>query len=100
MSLLGKGSFAANGDSSAIVVKADAEQDLQIGLSGTFGSGTVTVHVSDDNGVTYSPSVDSACTAADRFNFAVTDDCVVKLVLTGATSPSINWSISRRQPSQ
>ncbi len=100
MSLLGKGSFAANGDGDAVVVIADAQQDLQIGLSGTFGSGTVTAHVSDDKGVTYSPIVDSARTTADRYNFAVTDDCVVKLVLTGATSPAINWSISRRQPSQ
>lgn len=100
MSLLGKGLFSANGDSAAVVVKADEMQDLQIGLSGIFGSGTVTAHVSDDNGVTYSPSADSARTSADRFNFAVTDDCLVKLVLTGATSPAINWSISRRQPSQ
>ena len=100
MSLLGKGLFSANGDSAAIVAKDNSQQDLQIGLSGTFGSGTVTAHVSDDGGVTYSPVVDSARTEADRFNFSVTDDCLVKLVLSGATDPAINWSISRRQPSK
>lgn len=100
MSLLGKGSFTADGDGAVVVVKADAQQDLQIGLSGTFGSGTVTAYVSDDEEATYSPVVDSARTAPDRYNFAVTDNCTVKLVLSGSTSPAINWSISRRQPSQ
>jgi hypothetical protein len=57
--------------------------------SGTFGSGTVTLHISPDDGVTFVPLAASALTAAGSVTlpFRAT---AIRAVLAGATSPSLS----------
>lgn len=91
MSLIGKGTFSADGNGSSI---AHDGGDVFVGLSGSFGSGTVTLEVSDDNGLTYYPIVDSEKTAADGYIADLPNECLIRMSLSGSTSPSITWTMA------
>lgn len=95
MALIQQGTITANGSTAGIVFKGG---DLYLHLDGNFGGGTVTVHISYDNGVTYIPvSVDGAYTSSAIRSIEL-PDCVVRTTTTGATSPSIKYAMAIRSP--
>jgi hypothetical protein len=63
---------------------------------GDFGSGTLSLEVSSDGGTTYTNGGTSVqLTAEGLFNFTLpSNDLLVRLDLTGATAPDIDWWIS------
>lgn len=63
---------------------------------GSFGSGTLSLEVSSDGGTTYTNGGTSVqLTAEGLFNFTLpSDELMVRLDLTGATAPDIDWWIS------
>ena len=64
--------------------------------AGTFGSGTLALEVSADNGTTFINGGTSVQLTADGiFNFTLpSDELLVRLTLSGATDPDIDWWIS------
>jgi hypothetical protein len=63
---------------------------------GDFGGGTLSLEVSSDGGTTYTNGGESVqLTAEGLFNFTLpSEGLLVRLDLTGATSPDIDWWIS------
>lgn len=86
--------------------RADVDPTVSFQVAGTFGSGTLVVEATLD-GTNYTPVKDSSgtaisLTAADIFNVTLyTGDPNspgrVRFTLTGATSPNIQVTMTRRQ---
>jgi hypothetical protein len=78
--------FTANGTSTALPFTGP----VFVGVSGTFGSGTVTIQRFSSDGV-WRDIVSATFTAADdlRIDFAPGAQNVLRAVLTGATSPDL-----------
>ena len=66
-----------------------------ISASGTWGSGTITLNCSNDNGVTWTAYGPETTMTANGFAAAfIARDLLYQLVLAGATSPNLNVQIS------
>lgn len=89
------GTFTDNGDSSQVEVTARAI--AFIGSSGgtNFGSGTVTVQLMSPTGDWCSNQ--QTATASDVLSIDVGIPTVVRLSLTGSTSPDIDYAIQSDQ---
>jgi hypothetical protein len=95
MALVQQGTITADGTTTGIIFKGG---QLYLHINGTFGSGTVTVHISYDDGATYIPaSVDGTYTSSAIRSIEL-PDCRVRLVMAGSTSPSITYAMAVRSP--
>jgi len=67
-----------------------------IQADGSFGGGTLSLEVSSDGGTTYTNGGTSVqLTSEGLFNFTLPSNALlVRLDLTGATAPDIDWWIS------
>jgi len=95
--------LAADGSTNAIVWKGSGKGTVI--FYGTFGSGTITGHVSSDSGTTYVPLKDTTLTAistnaAAMFNFEINgneapkaSDIRVRFTLASSTSPSLTVDV-------
>ena len=87
------GTFSANGSTGWFLVK---EYPVHIAINGTFGSGSVAIE-QDLQGTT-STVLDNGTaigiTANDNsmYNFQAGD--TIRLTLSGATSPDLDWKVS------
>lgn len=88
------GTFTANGNSAAMTFQGGK---LYVGATGTYGGGTLNLYASFDDGATYVKVPNSSLTA-ELMYIAELPDCRVRLVLTGATSPSISYFLARQTP--
>lgn len=63
---------------------------------GDFSSGTLSLEISSDGGTTFTNGGESVqLTAEGLFNFTLpSDELVIRLDLTGASTPDIDWWIS------
>lgn len=86
---------AANGSSATFSVKGDATdgRNMELFVTGTFGAGTAQLQQSPDGGTNWF-SVGTAVTAAGRQVVTVYPGSILRLNLTGATSPNLNAWIS------
>lgn len=84
--------LAANGNSGAFSNTVSTRTLLVIG-EGTFGTGTLRVEISPDDGVTFVPILSPVLTADGIIEVEVPDETQVRLSLVGATTPVLNaWS--------
>lgn len=73
--------------------------DLYVTIAGSLGGGTLVLQASHDNGTSYTSVIDT-----DNPSLAVgavivrLPDCMVRLTLTGATSPTISYTLTARSP--
>jgi len=82
------GTFTNNG-SSAVV---DYVTFATVAASGTWGSGTLSVETTYDNGTTWIPSdVTTQLSANGQFNFMISGGPKIRLTLAGATSPNLKY---------
>lgn len=92
MAVLSTGTISSNSSTTAVEVGTVGE--YFVGVTGTFGDGTVTTELSE-NGTTWitigSPAV---FTAAGWAKFSAPKRAQVRLTLSGATSPSLTYFIS------
>lgn len=88
-----QGSFSANGTSNSSQVRGTK---AFIQASGSFGSGTLTAEVSFDGGVNWASPTDAKLTASGAFQLDLPLNTFIRLVLSGATSPAINFCIADR----
>lgn len=86
------GTLSADG-SSSIARKVGGRIGMLV--AGTFGSGTAALNISYDNGTTWAPASGASLTAAGMVVFEVpkSEPCDVKIILTGATGPSLSYWI-------
>lgn len=93
MPVRSNGTFTANGQSPGVAFPGGSGT---VQADGTFGAGTLSLEVSSDGGTTYTNGGTSVqLTAEGLFNFNLpSDDLMIRLDLTGATSPDIDWWIS------
>lgn len=91
MALIGKGVIIGNTESSSIAHKGG---DAQISVGGSLNGATVTPWTSQDGGVKYFPIIDAAFTQADQIILDLVNECLIKLVVTGGTSPVIDFAVS------
>ena len=61
-----------------------------IGVGAPWGSGTLILEISPDNGVTWLPIPTASWTANFIATFAIGQGCRVRGTLSGATAPSIS----------
>ena len=70
-----------------------------VSVNGTFGGGTVALE-KEVNGTVY-PLYDAGAaitlTGPDDLSLALGQDTKIRLTLTGATSPDINWAIKSQK---
>lgn len=85
-----KGSFAANGSSSTFVA-GRATFNIGTDAGTTFGGGTVSIEGSHDGGefTTLYTTTEEASYSTDN----MVGGMVFKLVLSGSTSPALNYSV-------
>lgn len=88
------GAFTANGNSAAMTFGGGK---LYFGAIGTFGAGTLNLYASFDEGATF-VKVPNSVINAEGMLVAELPDCVVKVTLSGATSPSLSYFIARQTP--
>lgn len=95
--LINTGTITANGNYGQSVFKGG---ELFLHLDGTFGSSTVTLQISYDSGATYIPvsAANAGAFTASAINRVILPDCVVRLVVTDSTSPSIKYALAVRAP--
>lgn len=93
MSVRQNGTFTADGSSPEHIFPGG---DGTVQADGDFGGGTLTLEVSSDEGTTYtSGGTTVQLTAEGLFNFTLPSDGLrVRLTLSGATAPDIDWWIS------
>lgn len=93
MPVRSSGTFTNNGKSAGVPFPGGTGT---VQANNTFGGGTLSLEVSSDGGTTYTNGGTSVqLTAAGLFNFTLpSDELIIRLDLTGATSPSIDWWIS------
>lgn len=93
MPVRSNGTLTANGNTPGVSFPGGSGT---VQADGTFGSGTLALAVSSDGGTTYTNGGTSVqLTAEGIFNFTLpSDELMVRLELTGATSPDIDWWIS------
>lgn len=93
MPVLLSGTFTADGNSPRITFPGGAGT---VQADGTFGSGTLSLEVSSDGGTTFTNGGTSVqLTAEGLFNFTLpSDELIVRLALSGSTSPDIDWWVS------
>lgn len=87
---------AANGNSASFFPKNIVPAEglsCELHVWGTFGSGNVTLQQSPDGGTTWH-NVSSAISTAGRTVVTVYSAAPLRLALAGATSPSLQASIS------
>lgn len=87
------GTFSANGDSASLRVLGSHGFFVWLGGAGTFGSGTITADFYSALGAWESLAAVQA-TAIGEYQVKVPDDTLVRLSLSGATTPSIAYQIS------
>lgn len=87
--------LTANGTTTLVV---DPGQDYVLSLAGTFGSGTVTPKWSDGTTdvTVVGPSGDLAITAGAAY-VITSPSSILKLVLSGATNPNINFTLAQKR---
>lgn len=93
MSVRQSGTFTADGSSPGYSFPGGVGT---VQADGTFGSGTLTLEVSSDEGVTYTSGGSTVqLTAEGLFNFSLpSDGLMIRLTLSGSTAPDIDWWIS------
>jgi len=93
MSVLSKGRITQSGKAGR--VKFPGGQGT-VHANGTFGSGTLSLEISHDEGVTFTNGGTTVqLKASGVFGFTLpSDNVIIQLDLTGATSPDINFWIS------
>lgn len=85
--------FSADGNGDGVIVTPKSE--MQLVISGTIGSGTVTFQVSFDGGSTWLSVRDSSGTAISFTatgvygGFRASQGEMIRAVLTGSTSPTL-----------
>ena len=87
------GTFTANGSTSEIRVLG-GQALLFVGDSdgSNFGGGTVVVDVMMSNGTDWGTSADSyTAIDVDRLDFG--ESVIIRLTLSGATTPDLNWEV-------
>jgi len=91
-----RGTFVANGSSAEAQIQQGGL--IYIGSAGgeAFGGGTVTVQIKGIDG-NYYASQDTS-TASDVFAIEPPVPCSIRLTLTGATSPDIDYVIQTDSP--
>lgn len=81
------GTLSANGDTNE-----HTGEKIHVHLSGTFGSGTLTLYFKDENGNWKAIANGALTAAADKIlNFPF--PTIVKGTLSGATAPSLYYNI-------
>lgn len=93
--LIGSGTLTSNTSTSAIIHTGG---EFFAAISGTWGGGTATLEISYDQGVTFVTLGTDAVKTADATFRVQAPDCQLRFTLTGATSPSLKWSLSKRVP--
>lgn len=89
------GTFAGNGNSASQQLDTNRGQLVAtLQVTGTFGSGTVTLQVSFDNGVTWSNHTGMSFTAAGANTISLAAGALIRISLTGATSPAITFNFA------
>lgn len=96
---LAQGTITGNGESAPFLHRGG---DLQIALGNTLGGGTVTLWSASNGGsgavinpsAKFFPIVDSAKTVPDQYIADITQECWVKLVVSGGTNPVVDWAAS------
>lgn len=83
--------FTANGSSDEVEWKGGKGA---FAAKGSFGSGTVTLHAKFDETQGFVAVTSTALTAENVLSFELPNSAIVKAVLTGATSPNLNVTIS------
>ena len=88
------GTLEANGNSIEVRVRKDS--NIKISVQGTFGGGTASIQTKVAG--TWYPLLDSgvavAHTVADDSEYRLKRNDEVRIVLTGATSPALDWQIT------
>ena len=94
MPLLQSGTITTNTSTTPKIIPGGA---VYFGVSGTLGGGTLIAELSTDGGLTYQPLTDSTTPNLIVGTLrAEVPEGMIKLTLTGATSPSLVYSISTR----
>lgn len=88
------GTFTANGSSNELTFIGGK---LYFGATGTFGAGTLNLYASFDEGATF-VKVPNSVISTEGMLVAELPNCVAKVTLSGATSPSLNYFIARQTP--
>lgn len=88
------GTFSANGNSNEVRVRKDT--NIKISLQGTFGGGTAAIQTKILD--TWYPLLDSGTaveyTIADDSEYRLKRNDMVRIVLTAATTPALDWQIT------
>jgi hypothetical protein len=90
------GTFSANGSSNPAQIIHGGVVFVGSAASKNFGSGTVTVEVQAVDGQWYPSS--QALTAADVLEVVFQEPSVIRLTLTGSTTPDIDYVIQTDSP--
>jgi len=85
------GTFEANGSTDTYTASGSVRQ--YVIATGTFGGGTLSAQVSADGSTWVDIGDPGALTSEGTFWFEVESGMRYRLNLSGATSPSITWSI-------
>lgn len=93
MPVVEEGTFTVNGNSPGVNFPGGSGT---IHADGDFGGGTLSLEVSSDLGTTFTNGGETVqLTAEGLFNFTLpSDGLIVRLNLTSATAPDIDWWIS------
>lgn len=90
MAKLGSGTLSANGNTGSFETKTGK---IFVQATGNFGGGSLEAEVSFD-GTIYTTPEDGTINAENAFMLTVPVNTAVRLNLSGATTPSIQWVIS------
>lgn len=82
--------FTADGDSASFVIPVD-QADMAFFVTGTWGSGTMTLNASPNGGVTWF-AYDSATANAYKVQSGMTD-LLFKFTLSGSTNPALRVDV-------
>ena len=90
------GTFSGNGSSSSVPIQKGGV--IKLGSSGAsnFGSGTVTVQAMGKDALWYGSA--DTFTAADVVNVEFSEPTLIRLTLSGSTSPSLAYEIQSDSP--
>ena len=92
---MASGRFLANGSTNDFIV-GGGSSNIHISVQGTFGSGTVAIEklIAGEVFPLRDGGTAIVHTVADDSTYLIKKGEVIRLTLTGATTPSITWSVT------